>query len=139
MNRLQKKVWKELLLVTICTIFIILAMFSMAQRNVKGIGYIIICLIVGIPTGIFGFIWELKEFCKLDERERKIYQKAFRCACGGLLIYQFCFAFFIFFAIGGKGNIPVLSFPIMFFTSVFVAQSIQSVVILIKCALEEDE
>jgi predicted permease len=140
MNRLQKKAWTELILcfVTIVMITIPCLLF-MAARNTQGLDYVIICLIVGTPTGLICYLSETKKLKKFDEREQAILRKAFSVSAVVFIFYLLAFSLTSFFAIGGKQSIPVVLMPIMVLTGVILAQCTQSFFILIQCAKEDDD
>ena len=66
MNRLQKKAWTELVAVFVTIVLITIpCLLFMATRNAQGLDYVIICLIVGTPTGLITYLIESKKLKKL--------------------------------------------------------------------------
>ena len=140
MNRLQKRAWTELIAAFVMIVLIIIpCLLFMAAGNTQGLDYVIICLIVGTPTGLICYLIELKKLKKYDEREQAIIRKAFSISAMLFIFYLSVFSFVSFFTIGGKQSIPVVLMPIMVLTGLFLAQCTQSFVILFQCAKEDDE
>jgi len=140
MNRLQKKAWKELIACGVMLILITIPGFLfMAKINAKGLHYILICLIIGVPSGVVAYLFETKKLKQFDEREKELIQKANAISFVCFVIYLMAFSYAAFFIIGGKGNISVVTFPIMVFSGMFFAQCVQSAIILIQCEKEGNE
>lgn len=140
MNRLQKKAWTELIALAVMIIFITIpCVLFLAHRNAQGLDYVLICLIVGTPTGLIAYMLEAKKIKQFDEREKELIRKAFNVSMMIFAFYLFAFSFTAFFLIGGKGNVPVVFLPMMVLTGVFLAQCVQSGILLIQCAKEDDE
>ena len=140
MNRLQKKAWTELVAAFVMIVIITIpCLLLLASRNAQGLDYIIICLIVGTPTGLICFLIESKKLKKYDEREQAILRRAFSTSAAVFMFYLLAFSLISFFAIGGKQSIPVVLMPIMVLTGVILAQCTQSFIVLFQCAKEDDE
>ena len=140
MNRLQKKAWTELIACGVAIILIAIPiLLSMAKTNVKGLDNILIGLIVGVPFGIVAYIFETKKLKQFDEREKELIRKAQTISFAFFVIYALTFSYAAFFIIGGKGNISVVTFPIMVLSGIFLAQCIMSAIILIQCEKEDNE
>ena len=140
MNRLQKKAWTELVAVFVTIVLITIpCLLFMATRNAQGLDYVIICLIVGTPTGLITYLIESKKLKKFDEREQAILRKAFSISVMVFMFYLLAFSLTSFFVIGGKQSIPVVLMPIMVLTGVILAQCTQSFILLMQCAKEENE
>ena len=140
MNRLQKKAWTELVAAFVMIVIITIpCLLLLASRDAQGLDYIIICLIVGTPTGLICFLIESKKLKKYDEREQAILRRAFSTSAAVFMFYLLAFSLISFFAIGGKKSIPVVLMPVMVLTGVILAQCTQSFVVLFQCAKEDDE
>jgi peptidoglycan/LPS O-acetylase OafA/YrhL len=140
MNRLQKKAWTELIACGVAIILIAIPiLLSMAKTNVKGLGNLLIGLIVGVPFGIVAYIFETKKLKQFDEREKGLIQKAQAISVAFFVIYALAFSYAAFFFIGGKGNISVVTLPIMVLSGMFLAQCVKSAIILIQCEKEDNE
>ena len=140
MNRLQKKAWTELVAVFVTIVLITIpCLLFMATRNAQGLDYVIICLIVGTPTGLITYLIESKKLKKFDEREQAILRKAFSISAMVFIFYLLAFSLTSFFVIGGKQSIPVVLMPIMVLAGVILAQCTQSFILLMQCAKEENE
>lgn len=138
MNRLQKKAWSSLITITICSLICLVCFSFMVARNAKGADYLLICLVVGLPTGIAAMFQELRFQNQLDEREKMLYQNANQWSVGALTGYLLVFCFSVFFLVGGGGQAPVWLFPGMLFSGLFIAQATQSTIILFQCRREQD-
>ena len=139
MNRLQKRAWIELAATSASLVVAAIGTSIMVKYNAKGFIHMITVLVTFGVVGLFGCMHEIRSFRKYDERERKIYQLAFMMSCGVFVVFLESCTFIIFFAIGGKGVIPVYILLVLFFAGLFVAQLVQSATILIKCAMEEND
>lgn len=139
MNRLQKRAWTELIMAFVMIVIVTIpCLLFLASRNAQGLDYVIICLIVGTPTGLICYLFEIKRLKKYDEREQAIIRKSFAISAGAFVFYLFGFSFISFFLIGGGQTVPVIFMPIMVLTGVVLAQCTQSFLILFQCAKEED-
>ena len=140
MNRLQKKAWTELIACAVMIILIAIPSFlRMAKTNTKGLDYLLICLIVGVPAGLVMYLLEAKKLKQFDEREKELIRKAENISLGCFIFYLLAFSVAAFFIIGGKGSIAVVTLPIMVFSGMFFGQCIQSAIILIQCEKEDNE
>jgi len=137
MNRLQKKAWIELAAMTFCMGGTGAALAVLVRFNASGAGYLMVCLIVGLPVGLYGYLHNLAEQKRLDERERQIAQKAFALSSYAFVTLIGCSAFILFFTVGGAGRVPVYTLPAVFVGGIFVAQFTQSAAILIQFAREQ--
>ena len=137
MNRLQKKAWIELAAMTFCMAGTGAALAVLVRFNASGAGYLMVCLIVGLPVGLYGYLHNLAEQKRLDERERQIAQKAFALSSYAFVTLIGCSAFILFFMVGGAGRVPVYTLPAVFVGGIFVAQFTQSAAILIQFAREQ--
>ena len=139
MNRLQKKAWTELAFCGITTLLVTIpCLLFLAHRNAQGVGYVLICLVVGLPTGLVAYLVQLKKYNQFDEREKEILRQAHSITQSVFVGYLIIFAFSAFFLIGGGGTIDVVILPIMIFAGVFLMQCCMSFIILFQCAKEED-
>ena len=139
MNRLQKKAWTEFIACGACVMITIAGTLLMAHTNAKGLEYLLIWVIVGAPTGLVCYFWEMKKLKQFDERERAIIQKAFSASMMIFTFYLLTFSLAAFFLIGGGGSVQVVFMPLMFFSGLFIAQTAQSFILLMQCAKEDDE
>lgn len=139
MNRLKKKAWEELISNGICLLITISGTLFMASANVQGLGYLLIWVIVGVPTGIIFYLWETKKLRQFDEREKEMIQRALSASVNIFFIYLLTFSLAAFFLIGGGGSVPVVFMPLMFFSGLFVYKCSESFILLIQCVKEEDE
>lgn len=140
MNRLQKRAWIELAGVAFCVAGAGAELAVLVRLNASGgVGKLIISLAVGLMAGLFGYLHNLSEQKKLDERERKIAQKALALACFVFAVFCGCSSFIFFFTVGGAGKVPVYTLPAVFLGGIFVAQFTQSAAILIQFAREQGD
>ena len=138
MNRLQKKAWIELALVTFCMAGAGVALAVLVRLNASGgVGKLMISLIVGMVVGLFGYLHHISEQKKLDEREKQIAQKAFVLSSYAFVMFIGCSAFILFFTVGGTGRVSVYTLPAVFLGGIFFAQFTQSAAILIQFAREQ--
>jgi hypothetical protein len=140
MSKLQKSAWINLVVMVICTIIGMICFVFLAQRNAKGIDYVIICLIVACLTTPLSYWYYKKKSIesRFDEREKTINQRAFFISVMGAIAFLGLVCIIPFFIIGGGGVIKILYLPLIFLGTGFTGQFIQSMAIIIQCALEEE-
>jgi hypothetical protein len=139
MNRLKKKAKTEFIASGVCTLIIIPLFLFMAHTNAQGLEFLLIWILVCIPTGLVLYLCETKKLKQFDEREKEMIRKAFSVSMMAFTLYLLTFCLAAFFMIGGGGRIPVVFMPVMLFAGVFFAQCTQSFIILFQCAKEDDE
>jgi heme O synthase-like polyprenyltransferase len=139
MSKLQKAAWFNLGVVTVCMIIAMPCFFFLTSRNAKGVGYLLICFIVAcITTPLFYTFYRKKSYeADFDEREKMINRRAFSFSAMGLIIFLACICFVPFFILGGQNVVKVYYLPLIFLSTLFAAQFVHSVAILIQCSLEE--
>jgi hypothetical protein len=140
MSKLEKSAWFNLGLGTLCTLFSMLCFVGFATRNAKGIDYIFIILFTACLTAPVAFILCKKKGYEagFDEREKMISERAFKISAFGLMVFLGLICIIPFFVVGGGNVVKVLYLPLIFFSTLFAAQFIYSVAILIQCVLEEE-
>ena len=137
MSKLQKRAWYELAGVVAAVIIAAIGLTILVHVNAKGIIGLVTFTISFLIAGLVAFIGNIRTYAQFDEREKKIYNKAFALAAGAF-IYCTCFiSFCIFFIAGGKSLIPVYVPPAIFLAGLFTAQFVQSTAILIQLAWEQ--
>lgn len=141
MSRLQKAAWFNLVVITICFIISIPCLFFLARVNAKGIEYLLTCFVIAcITTPVFYMLYRKKSFeAGFDEREKMINRRAFTCAVMGLTVFLACVCFIPFFVLGGRNVVKVYYLPLIFLSTLFAAQFVHSIAILIQCLLEEED
>ncbi len=141
MSKLQKAAWVNLIVVSMCVIVAVPIFLLLASRNAKGIDYIFIFFIVGILTGlgIYMFYRKKSPEAGFDEREKMIYKRAFGLAACALTIFLASVCIIPFFVLGGQNVIKVYYLPLILLSTLFAAQFVHSMAILIQCSLEEED
>lgn len=139
MNRLKKKAIHEFIMMCIFLVITIPCFIGFVARNTQGFDYILIWVIVGIPTGLLCYLFETKKLKQLDERERALYQQAVHMSFGAFVFYLLGFAVIAFFLVGGGGTVPVWLLPMMIFSGVFIAGTTSSFILYRQCEKEDDE
>ena len=109
----------------------------LVRTNASGPVHLMICLIVGLPFGLYCYLRQLAEQKRLDEREKQIAQKSFTIATYAFVTFVGCSAFIVFFMVGGAGQVPVYTLPAVFIGGFGVAQFTESAAILIQFAREQ--
>jgi len=140
MSRLQKSAWTNLIGITIALIFGVPAFFALTLMGAQGFEYIFF-LFVG-----FGVVLTIKFLRRrkpretgLDEREELIYERAFIWSVRTFVFFFTCVCTIPFFVLGTQNSIPVYFLPISLFAGLFIAQFVQSTIILIQCAHEDTD
>jgi hypothetical protein len=143
MSKLQKSAWFNLGIVTLGILFAMPCFLFAISRVEKGFNYInvILCLItMSIIIPVVLIIHRKKSFeAGFDEREKIINQRATTLSFSGLSIFLYFACFIPFVALGGGNTIKVIYLPVIFICTVFAAQLIKSLAIIIQCALEEED
>ena len=141
MSKLQKAAWFNLAMVTICIIIAIPCFYFLTWMNAKGLDYILIFFIIAcITTPVFYIVLRKKGYeADFDEREKMINKRAFSFAAMGLTVFLACICFIPFFVLGGQNVIKVFYLPLIFLSTLFAAQFVHSITIIIQCALEEED
>lgn len=139
MNRLKKKAIQDF--VGLCVFVIVTVPFFIffTVRNVQGFDYILIWVIVGVPTGLLAYLYENRQLKQFDERQRALYQKALQLSYGVFIFYTLGFAIVAFFLAGGGAMIPVWLMPMMLFSGVFIAGTTSSFILFKQCDEEGNE
>ena len=141
MSKLQKASWFNLGMCTVCILITALCICHLTSINAKGIDYILICLITGSITGLVVYMLLQKKGFEagFDEREKQIYRRAFIWSAGALAAFLGCVCFIPFFVLGGQNVIKVYYLPLIFLSTLFTAQFVHSMAILIQCSMEEED
>ena len=142
MSKLQKSAWFNLGFMTIGSLFALLCFTLAANRIEKGFNYInvVLCLIMMcIIIPVICIIAKKKSYeAGFDEREKMINQRATTLSLSCLIIVLYLACFIPFVALGGGNIIKVIYLPVIFICTVFTAQLIKSIAIIVQCALEEE-
>lgn len=139
MNRLERKSWLELAGVAVCMAVTGVCVALLVHLDSKGLDTLLIGGAVGLIAGLVAYIRFASAEAKLDERERAILKKGFMWASRALIMFWGGSSFVVFFTVGGKGKIDVYWLPLLFIAGLFLAQFVQSAMVLIQCAKEEYE
>jgi fatty acid desaturase len=141
MSKLQKSAWTNLIAVSMCAIVGGAGFSLLFLLNAKGIDHIFIFFIVGSLTGLGVYMFYRKKSPEagFDEREKMINRREFSFAAMGLTIFLACVCIIPFFVLGGQNVIKVYYLPLIFISTLFAAQFVHSMAILIQCALEEED
>ena len=141
MSKLQKSAWFNLAMITICIMISISCLFFLARVNAKGIVYLLTFFVIAcITTPVFYMLYRKKSYeAGFDEREKMIDRRAFSCAAIGLTIFLACVCFIPFFVLGGQNVIKAYYLPLIFLSTLYTAQFVQSIAVLVQCALEEED
>jgi hypothetical protein len=139
MSKLQQRAWFELVGVVVAGAAGAIALAVLVRLNANGILDLVIFSIVFLITGLLAAVKGIRYFSGFDEREKKIYIRAFVIAAGAFVAFIGFISFCMFFIVGGKKLVPVYDLPAMFFISLCIAQFVQSTAILIQFALEQSD
>lgn len=137
MNRLQKRAKLELIMVVVCSLICFVCFSFLVYCNSRGLDYLLICLVAGIPSALAAIFQQRKFEKQLDEREIKIYRSANMWSTWVFVSYLMVFSLSVFFLVGGGGQAPVWYFPAMLFSGLLIAQTIQSAILLLGCDKEQ--
>ena len=141
MSKLQKSAWINLIAVSMCAVVSGAGFSLLSLLNAKGVDFIFVFFIVGSLTGLGICVFYRKKSPEagFDEREKMIYRRAFGMATYALTIFLGCICIIPFFVLGGQNVIKVYYLPLIFLSTLFAAQFVHSIAILIQCSLEEED
>ena len=133
MNKLQKSAWFNLGVVTVCMIIAAPCFIFLTAINAKGIDYILTFFVVTcITTPVCYILYRKKGYeADFDEREKMINRRAFSFAAMGLTVFLACVCVIPFFVLGGQNVIKVYYLPLIFLGTLFAAQFVHSMAIII--------
>ena len=139
MNKLQKREWLELAGADIAVLIAGAGIALMVHLNVKGIIHIIPFTFGFLIAGLLSFVYSIRLYAQFDEREKKIYNRAFGLAAGAFIFCTCFVSFFVFLIAGGKSHIPSYVPPLIFLAGLFLSQFVQSTAIIIQFAMEQSD
>ncbi len=141
MSKLQKSACINLIIVTIGVIVGGAGFYFLVFLNTKGIDFLLTFFIVGSLTilGTYMFYRKKGPEAGFDEREKRIDERAFSFAAMSLTVFLACVCIIPFFVLGGRNVIKVYYLPLIFLSTLFTAQFVHSMAILIQCSLEEED
>lgn len=137
MTKLQKRAWFELACVVVTVAIAAIGLAVLVHINAKGIVNFVIFTITFFVAGLVAMVRNIRIYAGFDEREKKIYNRAFAIAAGSFTVCICFISFCVFFIAGGKSLIPVYVPPAIFLVGLFTAQFVQSTAILIQFAWEQ--
>ena len=137
MNRLQKRAWIDLAIVTACVALGGAGVGLAVHLNAKGIVGLMSFLISGSVVGLISGLRSITIQAKFDEREKKIALRAFIISSYVFVIFLGYASFAVFFIVGGKSSTPTYTLPVLFLIGLFLSQFVQSASILIQFTREQ--
>jgi len=141
MSKLQKAAWFNLAVTTGCMLAAGLGFAFLTRVNAKGVVYVGIALVSAcVLTPVFYVLCHRKGFeASFDEREKMIYRRAFALSAWVLMFFLAGICIVPFLALGGQNVIRAYCLPLIFLSTLFVAQFAHSVAILIQCERENND
>jgi hypothetical protein len=109
----------------------------LVASNARGLIYVLIYLVVGIPVAMIAVLEQRRFEKQLDEREIMMYRSTYMWGFMTFAGYLFVFCYSVFFLIGGGGQAPVWYFPAMLFSGLLIAQTTQSTILFFWCDKEQ--
>jgi uncharacterized membrane protein len=139
MTRLEKKAWATLGGMILCVIIAGPGIGWMVHANTKGPVVLIPFLISGLIGGLVSYLRNIKSWTELDEREKKIAQRALVLSSRVFILFLYCASFTVFLTVGAKNPVPAYILPAMFLSGLFLMIFVQSTWILVQFARERDD
>ena len=141
MSRLQKSAWGNLAAAVGFILFTGPATAFLALTNAHGAVYVAVCVIVPCLLAPVFYVWRRKMSFRtyLDEREKLIFDRASLLASAVVAAFLMAICIVPFFLLGGQNLIRVYFLPVIFLSTIFVAQLVHSSAILIQCAWEDHD
>jgi Na+/melibiose symporter-like transporter len=137
MNRLEKRAWATLGGMLLCAIIAGPGVAIMVHLNMQaGLSGLILFFAIGLIVGLITRRQNIKSWAQLDEREKKILQKAIVWSMSAFILFMFCVSFAVFYIVGAKNPVPAYFLPAMFLSGLFLMILVQSAVVLIQFAKE---
>ena len=138
MNILQRRAWINLGVMCGVLLFTVIFLSIAVHVNMEGdaLGGIL-SLLVGLTVGVIVAIRNLPKENLLDEREKKISYKAFTYSSYFFIVFIVFTSMGMFFFSGARDKIPVYLPFLLSVSGLFSAQLVQSSIVLIWCAKEQ--
>jgi uncharacterized membrane-anchored protein len=137
MNRLEKKAWVNLGGVLLCIVIAGPGVAIMVYMNIQaGLPGLISLFVTGLIVGLITYRRNIKSWAQLDEREKKILQKALVWSMSVFILFMYCASFAVFYIVGAKNPIPAYILPVLFLSGLFLMIFVQSAALLIQFAKE---
>ena len=138
MNRLEKQAWATLGGMILCVTIAGPGIWWMVGNNIKGTIALTLFLISGLISGLITYRQNAKSWAKLDEREKKIAQKAGRLSSGVFILFLYCTSFAIFLTTGAN-TVPSYILPVLFLSGLFLMVFVYSAAILVQFSRERHD
>jgi len=141
MNKLRKAAWFNLGGMIVCMIFLAYCFIHLNSKNATGIIYVVITVFVPciIAPVLYYLFRKFSIESRFDEREKIINRKAFIFSAYGLVTFLGLICLIPYFILGAQNFIKVYYLPLILCSTLFFAQFVHSMAILILCAMEEDD
>lgn len=136
MNKLEKRAWGNIGGIILCAIIARPGIWLMVIINAKGPMVMVPFWIGGLVGGLVSYLHNIKQWAKLDEREKEIATKANALSRCVFVLFLYCTSFIIFFVIGAKNPVPAYILPALFLSGLFLMVLVRSAVILLQFAKE---
>ncbi len=140
MSKLQKSAWVNLAGATCSLLIAGLAFAFLTKMNARGIVYVLVWLVIPCVFAPATHVWLRRKSLEagFDEREKMIYKRAFAWSAWVLMVFLAGICIVPFFLLGGQNVVRVYYLPLIFLSTLFVAQFAHSMAILVQCELEDD-
>jgi hypothetical protein len=140
MNMLQKRAWTNLAVIIVAFLISIIFLSILVHIDAKGnIIQGMFCLLIGVTAGVIAYIRNLPKEKLFDEREKMIAQKSFTISSYAFTSFIALTSMGLFYFCDAKSTIPVYLPMLLFITGLFIAQLVQSAIILIWIAKEQQD
>jgi hypothetical protein len=136
MNKLEKTAWGNIGGTILCAIIAGPGIWLMVIFNAKGPMVMVPFWIGGLIGGLVSYLHNIKEWARLDEREKEIATKANALSRCVFILFLYCTSFIIFFVAGAKNPVPAYILPTLFLSGLFLMVFVQSAAILLQFAKE---
>jgi hypothetical protein len=134
MSRLEKSAWVNLGGMILCVVIAGPGIWWMVGNNIKGPVALILFLMSGLIAGSITHRKSIKNWAKLDEREKNIAQKAHKLSSGVFILFLYCTSFAVFLITGANNTVPAYILPALFLSGLFLMVLVYSAVILVQFA-----
>ena len=143
-NRLKKKAWGDFRTICVMSIAVLLLFGFMTYANARGVMYLIyglcpVCVMAVLV--VFGVFREQEKLNTplFDERESYLIQRAIHWGNNCFMIYVLLVITSAFNLVGGRGMVPMWSVPLALFCGLFLAGTVQFLVLMHHAKQDDEE
>jgi hypothetical protein len=132
MNQLEKGAWSKLGGMILCVVIAGPGIWWMVSNNIKGPVVMTLFLMSGLIAGAVTHYKSIKNWTKLDEREKMISHRAYTLSSRVCILFLYCASFAVFLIAGASNLVPAYILPALFLSGLFLMVLVYSAAILVQ-------